>query len=439
MAEDSDSDDAQFMGVNPPPDEVQLIVPPTGPSSADAQFLSTDVYQAALAIFSGKKFNCPTIPTMRSLLDPFLSQPATGFFKAASVLAKRFDKLKNNTKSVFKSARAKTELWVKPYIAPRLSLLLSLRELRLNEQASEAAAASTSTETPLQRAFTQLYDVFAPCYSSYLANEENEKNKKHRTPTLQLHTNDARPHEHFQWNVNKRIQCPCPICAHVSTLLFQPAAAAGGGSIADLMGADRIAAANAMSTSANTGCFCFRINCHGKQDGSGCYLCEAKAKEMAPPISTKPGLCMWGCAVCACHCSCTFSDKHRMTIAMGWKKTKEKESKRLQEELGAVESQAESTLLNRLDDLISGGGTGVASRHHNISLSASDSGDEDRDPNASEDDEEDDSDDGFYQKQKRSKKRKTDAVYSKASLELLHSGENLSCSILPVYISDIIC
>jgi hypothetical protein len=109
------------------------------------------------------------------------------------------------------------------------------------------------------------------------------------------------------------------------------------------------------------------------------------------------------------------------------------------EELGAVESQAESTLLNRLDDLISGGGTGVASRHHNISLSASDSGDEDRDPNASEDDEEDDSDDGFYQKQKRSKKRKTDAVYSKASLELLHSGENLSCSILPVYISDIIC
>ena len=435
MAEDCDSDDALFMGVNPPPDEVQLIVPPTAPSSsasasasADAQFLGTAVYQAALAIFLGKKFNCPSLPTMRLLLDPFLSQPATGFFKAASVLARRFEKLKHDTTSTFKSVRAKTEAWTKIYIAPRLSLLLSLRELRLKEQASEAAVNSTSTETPLQRAFTYLYDAFLPCHKLYLANEENEMNKKIRTPSLQLHTNDARPHEHFQWNASKRVKVPCPICLHVTTNLFQPAGS--GSDIADPMGADRIAAANAMSSSANTGCFCFRINCHGNQDGSGCYLCEEKANNKVPPISNKPGICRWGCDVCACHCSCTFSEKYRMTIALGWKKTKEKESK--QEKPVAAESE-EGTLWDRLDGLIGGGGGG--SRQHNNTLSVSDSGDEDHDADPSEDDEEDeDYDDGYNQKRKSSKKRKTDADYSKASLDLLHSGENLLRSMLSFHI-----
>lgn len=423
MAEDTDSDDALFMGVNlpPPADEVQLIMPPTAPSSssADAQFFGTEVYQPALDIFSGKKFGCPSLPIMRSLLDPFLALQATGFFKAASVLAKRFDKLKKDTKSVFKSVRAKTDLWVKPYIAPRLSLLLSLRELRLKERASEAAAMSASTETPLQRAFTQLYDAFSPFYTSYLANEENEKNKKHRTPSLQLHTNDARPHEHFQWNASMRIKCPCPVCLHVSTVQFHPTG--GGGSDADPMGAERIAAANAMS-SANTGCFCFRINCHGKQDGSGCYLCEEKAKmKEQPPVSTKPGVCVWGCPVCACHCSCTFSEKNRMTIGMGWRKQKEKESKMAQKEPAVVEKDMETTtLVGKLEDIVRGG----ASRRRDSCMSLSSGSDElDGDMDNDIDDSEDD-DDCYNRKWKRSKKkRKADAAYARASLDLLHSGE----------------
>jgi len=109
----------------------------------DAPFLGTDVYKAALEVFSGKRFGCPNVGITRMLLQPFLSQPASGFFKEGSALAKQFEKLKKDTKSTFKSVNAKNDVWTKPYLAPRMALLLSLRHhLRVEEKNAEAAAAS---------------------------------------------------------------------------------------------------------------------------------------------------------------------------------------------------------------------------------------------------------------------------------------------------------
>ena len=115
------------------------------------------------------------------------------------------------------------------------------------------------------------------------------------TPLLHLHENCAWPHEHFQWKPTRKIPFPCPVCMHVSTSLFHVGDANG-----DTMGAEQVSAAAAISTS-DTGCFCFRINSNGKQDGSGCYVCEAKVKSNVPPVTNTPDMCKWGCPICACH------------------------------------------------------------------------------------------------------------------------------------------
>ena len=87
----------------------------------------------------GKKFsNLGVLPTH---LNSFVGQPAIAFFKARSELGKRFNKMKLDTKSSFKSASAKSDVWTKLYLAPRLSLLLSLRHLRMEEKRGEASAA----------------------------------------------------------------------------------------------------------------------------------------------------------------------------------------------------------------------------------------------------------------------------------------------------------
>ena len=55
--------------------------------------------------------------------------------------------------------------------------------------------------------------------------------------------------------------------------------------------------------------------------------CEAKAKDNVPPVTNFPGFCKWGCPICLCHCSCSFSEPNRMTIALGRRKMKERELK----------------------------------------------------------------------------------------------------------------
>ena len=60
---------------------------------------------------------------------------------------------------------------------------------------SNEKIAVASMETSLVKAYEQLCDIYKPCYKLYLANEEIERNKTHRTPSLKLHKNEVRPHE----------------------------------------------------------------------------------------------------------------------------------------------------------------------------------------------------------------------------------------------------
>jgi hypothetical protein len=92
----SDSEDkALFAGVN---------LPLTATTAAPPDIvLGTYVYKIALEIFSGRKFGCSSLGMMWTLLDTFVGQPATAFFKAGSQLGRRFNKFKTDMKSSFKS------------------------------------------------------------------------------------------------------------------------------------------------------------------------------------------------------------------------------------------------------------------------------------------------------------------------------------------------
>jgi len=403
--------------VNPPPPPQHFLVPAAGTATTAVRdiVLDTDVYKTALEILSGKRFGCPNLDTLRTHLDTFVGQPTTAFFKVGSVLAKRFNNFKKDLRSSFKSASAKREVWAKIYIAPRLSLLLSLRHLREEEKKGEALAARG--KSALGKAFAALYKMYEPCYQSFKANDELETNKKNRMPTsLRLNENTARPHEHIQWDPTRKLQFPCPTCSHVSTSLFRVDDAN-----ADAMGAERVKAAAAISPLSDTGCFCFRINCNGKLNGSGCYLCEGKARDNVPPVSNTPGVCKWGCPICLCHCACTFAENNQMAIALRWRKLKEQESKVAAKNLPASGQQqgGDTTLMsiinNRIKEAMDGG---MASNSRNISWAGLASDDDDNRLLEAEEDESDDDD--FYG---RKKKGKLDTALAKASLDILNSRE----------------
>ena len=401
MAESDSEDEALFVGVYPPAAATNTAPPDI--------FLDTNVYKIALEIFSGKKFSCPNLGVLRTHLTSFVGQPAIAFFKDGSELGKRFNKMKLDTKSSFKSASAKNDVWTKPYLAPRLSLLLSLRHLRMEEKKGEASV-TRGKPTALAKAFVDLNKMFQPCYQAYCTNEESESNKKFRTPSLKLNKNTARPHEHFQWNSSKKLLFPCPVCEHVSTMLFQ--------ANSDVMGAERVAAAAAISATVDTGCFCFRINCFGQLDGSGCYLCEAMARDNMPPVTNIPGVCKWGCDICACHCSCSFSEPNRMTIALGRRKMKERELKVNKKKSAAenrTEDKQQNTLMSIINNRINGAMREIAS-------------DLDDDDNGFELEEEEKEE---LEKKRKSKAAIMNTALANASLDMLNSHEYYVCHHVP--------
>jgi hypothetical protein len=420
MADSESEDEALFVGVYPP-----AAATTAAPSDIA---LDTNVYKIALEIFSGKRFGCPSVSVMRSHLNSFVSQPATAFFQAGSVLATRFNHFKNNLQSSFTSVSAKKEVWTKPYLAPRLSLLLSLRHLREEEDKKKGASvaqgrkrkgkASAREMTTLAKAFAALYDMYQPCFKAYQSNEELELHKKVRMPTsLHLNENTARPHEHFQWDATKKLQFPCPVCVHVSTSLFRV-----DDVNADAMGAERVAAAAAISPTSNSGCFCFRINCNGRLDGSGCYLCEAKAKGNEPPVANTPGICKWNCPICVCHCACTFAEKDRQAIAIRLRKMKEKELKASTSKQPVPKQQA----CEQND-----GGNSLMNILNNRINEAMDGSLGDSDCLEVEDDESNDADDFYGRKSNMKKRGKLDTALSKASLDMLNSREYYVCLHFP--------
>ena len=76
------------------------------------------------------------------------------------------------------------------------------------------------------------------------------------------------------------------------------------------------------ATTTKVGCYCYVQNCHGDEDGIGCWNCVdlAMKKGDFPTDDVEPGVCRFDCDICKCSCQATFAEKKRHTISNGLKK-----------------------------------------------------------------------------------------------------------------------
>ena len=76
------------------------------------------------------------------------------------------------------------------------------------------------------------------------------------------------------------------------------------------------------------GCYCYSQNCFGDESGIGRWRCVELAMEKDDPIDkVEPGVCRYGCSICACACQATFEESKRNQILNALWKNAEKSSK----------------------------------------------------------------------------------------------------------------
>ncbi len=226
-------------------------------------------------------------------------------------------------------------------MAKTLALLLVLfrqtekeKEQWENELAAQfALAKSTKSRTPkatalkhgtpkataLKRAFRKLWNTYQPSLKLYLKAEEDRKKVVHRTPSLSYQATGAHTQDHFQWGQWPKYESGCPVCLHPSTMRLQ--------SQEEIDTADARQCAENMENNVigtkgvatKTGCYCYDQNCHGDENGIGCWKCTKLAfSGVAPSMldETVLGfLCRIGRDVCHCVCQVTFDESRRYTIS----------------------------------------------------------------------------------------------------------------------------
>ncbi len=208
-------------------------------------------------------------------------------------------------------------------MAETLALLLVLcrqtekeKEQWENELAAQSATAkSTKSRTPkatalkrgtpkattLKHAFRKLWNTYQPLLKLYLKAEEDRKKVGHYTPSLCYQATGTYAQDHFQWGQWPKYESGCPACLHPSTMRLQSQEeidAADAHQRVENMENNIIGTQGVATT---TGCYCYDQNCHGDENGIGCWKCtELAFSGVAPSTSdeTVPGfLCQFGCDV----------------------------------------------------------------------------------------------------------------------------------------------
>ena len=63
------------------------------------------------------------------------------------------------------------------------------------------------------------------------------------------------------------------------------------------------------------GCYCYSQNCFGDESGIGCSWCVELAMEKGDPVDkVEPGVCHYGCSICACACQAKFEERYGASL-----------------------------------------------------------------------------------------------------------------------------
>jgi hypothetical protein len=100
------------------------------------------------------------------------------------------------------------------------------------------------------------------------------------TPSLKLQDTWLRTQDNYTFDVLKRDTNGCPCCTHRSTMGFGTEIDEANSTNAQRRADAATAGETAFEgVSAEKGCFCYSIDCHGAPDGKGCYQCEELSRK----------------------------------------------------------------------------------------------------------------------------------------------------------------
>jgi hypothetical protein len=211
---------------------------------------------------------------------------------------------------------------------------LKAREKLVRKQKGREA----KPQSAMGRVIGKLWKLYEPCLIRFKEEELAELNKKHRTPSLKLQDNGLRTQDNYTFDVLKRDTNGCPCCTHRSTMGFGTETDEANSTNAQRRADAATAGETAFEgVSAEKGCFCYSIDCHGAPDGKGCYRCEELSRKgtKQDESSLEVGYCQFlECDICShgkdddgCTCQVKFLEHNRQKIALGWKKKMQQQSK----------------------------------------------------------------------------------------------------------------
>ncbi len=210
--------------------------------------------------------------------------------------------------------------------------------MKKEKDAQEANKRTTrsSTGVPkannLKRAFRKLETAYEKPLKLYVNAKKEAENVVHRMPSLCLQLTGSRVQDHVSWatfSTKSESNCPVPECGHASTMPLQSRDSVNSGDdrlrrAAEANGGDGVF--EPLET--KVGCYCYSQNCFGDESGIGCWWCVELAMEKDDPINkVEPGICHYGCRICACACQATFEESKRNQISNALRKNAEKGSK----------------------------------------------------------------------------------------------------------------
>jgi len=226
------------------------------------------------------------------------------------------------------------------------------KEEHVADKKARAAVQSKKKPKPksnaLRRAIRKLKEVYHPILRRYDSAQRAERNRVHKTPTLDYQKTGTRVQDTIDFDPARADPVACPVCGHRRTMPVPGADAA-----ANAANERRRAEAQADGDSAFVGasavhaCFCCKEVCCGEDDGTGCRTCEA-AIAADPSVELKR-------TECKCQCQVKFEEMHRHAIALAVERNKRKQASPRAGEARARGSSADALYSHcmRSDDLYS--------------------------------------------------------------------------------------
>ena len=306
----------------------------------DRSLRSTKTFKTAVLILSGRKYESPNLESLQKILHLFVNEPASDYFKKKSSQTTAFENIQAACKAGWKSETTRKKKWSVRFTAEHLAFLLVLqKQVKSEKEAQEANARFTRLSTgptgvpkanKLKRAFRKLEMAYEKPFKLYVKDMIEQENVVHRTPSLSLQLTCARVQDHVPWASFPKSEsnCPIPGCGHASTMPLQSLESINSGDdrlrrAAEANGGDGVFEPIQMKV----GCYCFSQNCFGDESGIGCWRCVELACEKGDPVDdVEPGVCRFGCSICACSCQATFEESKRNQISNALRKNAEKGS-----------------------------------------------------------------------------------------------------------------